>query len=413
MNIKQKLKELEEMKARCERENRNPTASEVRKAERLIEEIELEEVGRFFSSGSGPEYTQITSPNGPFETFGEQLIAIRNAELPGGRIDRRLHEVTNLRAATGLQEAVPSDGGFLVQDDFANQLLINTWNNSELLRRVNTYEIAGNANSLKINGFDENSRADGSRAGGIRGYWADEAAEKTASKPKFRQIELTLHKLIGLCYATDELLEDANALDKALRDGFRAEFDFKLADAIINGSGAGRPLGVLNAGSIVSVTKETGQAADTIVWENIVKMYARLKVENRKSVAWVINKDIIPELYSMSLAVGTGGVPVFMPAGGASGLPYNTLMGLPIIESEAAATLGDTGDIILGDWSQYVMARKGGTQMDVSIHVRFVYDESCYRWVLRVDGQPTLASAITPYKGTDTVSHFVKLDARD
>ena len=59
---------------------------------------------------------------------------------------------------------------------------------------------------------------DGSRQGGVRGYWADEATEKTASKPKFREINLHLHKLIGLVYLTDELMED-----KQVRSAYEGE----------------------------------------------------------------------------------------------------------------------------------------------------------------------------------------------
>ena len=70
-------------------------------------------------------------------------------------------------------------------------------------------------------------------------------------------------------------------------------------------------------------------------------------------------------------------------------------------------------DIMLCDFSQYKAIDKGGMKGDVSIHVQFTADESVFRFVYRFDGQPVLASKITPFKGTNTVSHFVKLDSRD
>lgn len=343
-----------------------------------------------------------------FASGGEFLMAVKRAGSPGGAVDQRL----STRAATGLGESIPSDGGFLVQQDFSAQLLENIWNEGMVTSRINRIPISGAANSLKINGIDETSRVDGSRAGGIRDYWAAEAAEKTASQPKFRQIELQLNKLIGLCYTTDELLEDASALQNIVTTGFRKEFDFKLTDGVINGSGAGQPLGILNAGCIVSVAKEAGQTAATVVYENIVKMWSRLLASSRSNAVWVVNQDVEPQLHQMSLGIGTAGVPVYMPAGGISGSPYSTIYGRPVVPIEQCATLGTTGDIMLCDFSQYVGIDKGGIQQDVSIHVRFVYDESCFRFVYRFDGQPILASAITPYKGTNTLSHFVKLDAR-
>jgi HK97 family phage major capsid protein len=191
-----------------------------------------------------------------------------------------------------------------------------------------------------------------------------------------------------------------------------SEFGFLIDDAIINGTGAGMPLGLLNAGCLVSVTKETGQKAATVVFENVVKMYSRMFPQSLQNASWYINQNIQPQLFSMSMAVGTGGVPVYMPAGGVSGQPYGTLFGRPVIPIEQAATLGTVGDIIFADLGGYILAEKGGIQSDMSIHVQFLYDESIFRFVLRLDGQPERASALTPYKGSDTLSHFVALQTR-
>jgi len=72
---------------------------------------------------------------------------------------------------------------------------------------------------------------------------------------------------------------------------------------------------------------------------------------------------------------------------------------------------------MLADFSQYKFIDKGGMQSDVSIHVRFIYDESVFRFVYRCDGQPVLASEITPFTAgvttaTATLSHFVRVAAR-
>ena len=313
-----------------------------------------------------------------------------------------------------MSETVPSDGGFLIQQDFSNELLQEVFQTGILASRCRRIPISGNSNSLKINGVDETSRAS-TRSGGILGYWEDEADEKTKSKPKFRKIELNLKKLIGLCYATDELLDDVSALEGVIRSGFVNEFGFLLDDAIINGTGAGQPLGILQAGCLVAQGKETGQNADTIVAENIVKMYSRRFASMTSNYAWLYNQSIEPQLLTMSLAVGTGGIPVYMPPGGLNDAPYGRLMGLPAIAIEQAAALGDQGDIILANLKDgYIIAEKGGIQADMSIHVRFIYDESVFRFVMRVDGQPTRASALTPYKGgaTATQSHFITLAER-
>ncbi len=339
----------------------------------------------------------------PFKSLGEQLMAVKDAETSRGRVmDARL------KAPTGLSEGIPADGGFLVQTDFASMLLEKTFASSDLLSRVFKMPISANSNSIKIPAVSDASRADGSRFGGIRAYWMNEAGSKTASAPTFKQVALELKKLVGYTTCTDELLEDAPALESWIMQAFAKEFDFKLADAIINGDGAAKPLGILNAPCLVTVTAETGQGASTIVAENIIKMWARRFGTN---YVWLINQDIEPQLYTMALAVGSGGVPVYMPAGGLSGAPYGTLFGKPVIPCEQCQTLGTAGDIILADLSQYVMISKGNMQSASSIHVNFQTDQTAFRFVYRCDGQPMWDTYLTPKNGTNYQSPFVVLNS--
>ena len=352
-----------------------------------------------FSGGSG----------GPFASLGEQLQSVARAGIPGGRVDSRLHEIN--AAATGLNETTPSEGSFLVQSDFSNDLLTSVFKTDTLPAMCRRIPISSASNSIKINGVDETSRADGSRAGGVLGYWLDEAAEKTKSKPKFRQVELKLKKQAVLIYATDELLEDATALEAFIREAAPAELNFRLSDSIVNGSGAGMPLGVLASGCLVVQPAETGQHSG-ILAENVIKMYSRhLPGANSNSV-WLINRNVLPELYLMTVSIGTGGAPVFQPQGGLSGQPYNTILGIPVMPIEQCASLNTKGDIILADMNSYLLAEKNGIQAAMSIHVKFEFDESVFRFVMRVDGQPSLASAITPFKGSLTQSPFVALATR-
>lgn len=344
-----------------------------------------------------------------FNSLGEQLTAIIKADQPGGNVDPRL-----FNAASGLNETVPSDGGWLVQQDFANKLFEDIFENGLIASQCESVPISANSNGIKLNGYDETSRAS-STFGGIVIYHGTEAGEKTASKPKFRQVELSLQKLIGLCYLTDELMLDVPAMETRIGNAFRAAFDFQVQDDIINGTGAGMALGVLNSGCLVAVSKEAGQDADTIVTHNIVKMYSRRFAARTNNYMWLYNQQIEPQLFTMSLDVGTGGIPIFMPPGGLSNSPYSRIMGLPAYAIEQCAALGDQGDIILGNFRDgYLLAQKGGIQQDMSIHVRFIYDEGVLRFVLRMDGQPWRASALTPYKGGSgaTQSHFITLAER-
>ena len=338
-----------------------------------------------------------------FGTLGEQLLAAYRAAMPGGHTDERL----STRAASGLNESTPSDGGFLVQQDFVKELLKRTYETGILASKVKKIPISTNANGLKINAVDEDSRANGSRWGGVQTYWETEADEHTGSKPKFRQMELSLKKLTGLCYATDELLQDAAALEAVIRQAFAEEFGFKMDDAILSGSGEGEPLGILNSGALVKVEKEKDQK-DIITVENLIKMWNRLWSKSRANAVWYINQEIEPYLYTLKL----GDKPVYIPAGGISEKPYGTIFGRPVVPLEQCNAAGEVGDIILADVGQYLLIDKGGIKAASSIHVRFLYDENVFRFIYRVDGKPIWNKPLAPYKGKATVSPFITLDKR-
>lgn len=339
-----------------------------------------------------------------FGSFGEQLMAAYRASMPGGQVDARL----TTRAASGLNESNPSDGGFLVQQDFVSELLKRTYETGILASKVKKIPISTNANSLKINAVDEDSRANGSRFGGVQTYWEGEADSLSGSKPKFRVLELSLKKLTGLCYATDELLQDATALEAVIREAFAEEFGFKIDDAILAGTGSGEPLGILKSGSLVTVAKESSQT-DIVKVENLIKMWNRLWGRSRANAVWYINQEVEPYLYTLKI----GDTPVYVPAGGLSEKPYGTLFGRPVIPLEQCNAAGEVGDIILADTTQYLLIDKGGINAASSIHVRFLYDENVFRFIYRVDGEPIWNKPLTPYKGSATVSPFVTLAKRN
>ena len=431
-DIKILLDKLGNLRGLCLTEKRDPNEDEIRIAEDYLIEIDGLEKNLALELRTQETLVRMKSPATPpdkppidtrkdrkqenrdsFASPGEFFKAVMRAGCPGGPVDPRL----STRTGQGMSETVPSDGGFLVDTEMGGGIMKNVWETSPILSRISKTTLSGNKNGMKFNGIDETSRATGSRYGGITGYWKAEAALKTKSKPTFRQIELNLNKLIGLCYATDELLDDAAALEQTIREGFSAEFDFLLANAIMNGTGAGQPLGINNAGCVISVAAEAGQTANTVVFENINKMWSRMMASSRPNAIWVCNQDVEPQLHQMSIAVGTGGVPVYMPAGGMAAAPYGSLFGRPVVPIEQCPVLGDAGDIMLADFSQYKAIDKGGMQGDVSIHVQFIYDESVFRFVYRFDGQPVLSSAITPFTAgattaTATLSHFVRIAAR-
>ena len=349
--------------------------------------------------GDGPEDRK-------FKSFGEQLQAVHRAQVSGYR-DPRLAED---RAVSGHSEGVPADGGFLVQSDFAAGIFKHAHDASVFLPRCQSTPVQGNG--LTINVVDESSRVAGSRWGGVAAYWKPEAGTATAAKVKLAQIELKLRKLIAISYATDELLEDTSALGPMISQAFAEEIAFMIDDALFRGDGAAMPLGITNAACFVSQAIESGQDADTLVYENLVNMWSLLPPRSQQNAVWQIPQDALPQLMLMTLDVGTAGVPVYLPPGGASGAPYGTIFGRPVLVNEFSAALGDANDVTLADWSQYQVITKGGLKSAVSAHVKFAEDEMAFRFTYRIDGQPLWKSSVAQYKSSNSVSPFIGLAER-
>jgi len=354
------------------------------------------------------------SADQPFRTLGEQFQAIASVAQGDSGPRERLLNVVNFPGisadAEGAGIAVDSDGGFLVQKDFSSEILRRMNEMGLVLNKVRRIPLSANANGLKLPMVDETSRVDGSRWGGIRGYWVEEGEAPTTSRAKFAMLTLELHKVGALGHASDELLRNAAAMTTIFTEGFAEELLFKVEDAIIEGDGAGKPQGILNASAVVSVAKETGQTAATIVHNNLKKMWARLHARSRATSVWFINQDCEPTLDDLAKNIGTAGVEPSYVTYGPDGL--QRIKGRPVIAIEYCSAVGTVGDIILADMRQYGLIDNGGIEQAQSIHVRFNTNEMTFRATYRVDGGSMWKSALTPFKGTATQSPFVTLATR-
>lgn len=343
--------------------------------------------------------------------FGGFLQQVAQAGVPGGQPSPELVQ----RSITGMGESVGSDGGFLVDSQHSTDLLQRVYSTGQIASRVRRLPpLKAGFNGITLPYLDETSRATGSRLGGVTMAWEGEAEVLTASKPKIGKMELSLKKLTGLCYTTGELLQDAAQLGAIITDSFVKEMAFSVEDAIFRGTGAGRPLGFMNSDCKITVSKESSQTADTITFNNVASMMARLNPASIPTAVWLANIACLPELLKMSVPIknvaGTENV-----GGSGAGLIYNPterkLLGLPVLFVEYCEGLGDEGDLVLCDLGEYLMIDRA-MQGTSSIHVRFAYDETAFRFIYRCDGQPAQKTALTPYKGTATTSPFIALQAR-
>ena len=356
----------------------------------------------FETKATKPAETK-SKPEG-FNSIGEQLIAVRNAAY--GHRDRRLDE---LKAILGGNETVPSEGGFMVVTAQDSGLDKKTWNEGVFSSLATPSSIPAGANSMNYYGMSENSRANGSRYGGITGYRVAEGATITASGPQiFYEYTLKPKKYAAVAYLTDEVLNDARMLEQELQTGIVGELSFMVNDDMFRGAGVAGCYGILNHPSLITVSKEAGQAADTVVWKNILKMWNRRYA--RGSYVWFINQEVEEQLDQLYQAVGTAGIPPNFINYDQQGAMR--IKGAPVVTNEYSSGVGDLGDIVLADWSQYKLATIGGVNAASSMHVQFLTDQMTYRFTRRVDGISTWQSDLTPYKGTNTQSPFITLEAR-
>ena len=368
--------------------------------------------------GESPEDKIFADRKGGFRDHGEFIVAItgKGAKYYGtSHIDKlKIWQNAVTKIAGTMNEGDMAQGGYLVPVEFREQLLRTALEASIVKSRATM--IPMQTNRIVIPAVVDTDHST-NYFGGIIPERTSEHGTKGAMKPRFDQVSLTLHKLTGMVYVTDELLEDSPISIPPLLDAlFGGAIAFEEDDAYLQGTGVNMALGAFNAGnpSLITQAIEPGQPANTILWQNIINMWSRLHPPSMKNAVWVANIECFPQLASMAMAVGAGGVPVWMPGNGVAGSPFGTLMGRPLFLSEKMQALSTAGDIGVGDFTQYLVAQKagGGLQTATSMHYHFNYDEQTFRFVLRYDGQPWWLSDLTPKRGTNTLSPFVMLAGR-
>jgi len=347
-----------------------------------------------------------------FAHFGEFLQSVRDAEVRG-TVDQRF--VRNSATTIGIS-TTGEDGGFAIPPDWRSDIISLVEGEDSLLTRCDQQRTSSNMLVVPV---DETAPW---HASGVRSYWVDEAAAPAQTKPVLQPLSVRANKLATLVYLTDELLEDGAAMGAYVQRKAPAAIQWKINDAIINGKGAGTPLGILASPCLVSVAAETApaQPVDTIFAQNIVKMYSRMHSTWRRNAVWLYNQDIEPQLHLLNARIANaagndwvaGGVPIYMPPGGLSSSPYGSLMGRPTLALESCAAIGDVGDIIFANLGMYLaLVKTGGVRMDISIHVEFEKDIVAFRFITRVGGQPWISKAVVRNKGL-SLSPFVTLAAR-
>jgi HK97 family phage major capsid protein len=316
------------------------------------------------------------------------------------------NKLGKIRAA--FSSTVPSEGGFLIPETLRSEILRVSLETGIMRSRARVIPME----SLRVPfpAIDSSSNVS-SVFGGVVCYWTAEGAALTASSAAFAQIVLEAAKLTAYAEVPNELIADSIGSFEAFIGGILPEaMSFYEDDAFFNGSGVGEPLGIMNSGAMISVAKEAAQPADTILWENIINMYARMLPTSISRAVWVASIDTFPQLATMALNVGVGGSAVWLN-NGVEG-PAATILGRPVIFTEKLPTLGNAGDIAFIDPGFYLIGDRQVMSAMSSPHYAFGSDKTAFRVIERVDGRPWLNSAITPKNGGNTLSPFVQIAER-
>lgn len=327
----------------------------------------------------------------------------KNKSAEAAEKQGRLEAIRNAFGST-----VPADGGFLIPESLRSELLRVALETAIVRPRARV--IPMDSLTVPFPTIDSTSNAS-NVYGGVTAYWTEEAGDLVESQAKFGRVKLEAKKLTAYSEVPNELFMDAIvSLQPFINEIFPEAIAWFEDIAFIRGTGVGEPLGFLNSPAAVSVTKETGQAADTIVWENLVKMYSRMLPTSLGRAVWLAHIDTFPELATMALSVGTGGSAIWLNNGVAG--PPMTILGRPVVFTEKAETVGDAGDMNLVDFGYYLIGDRQTMQAETSSHYKFKTDLTAVRFIERVDGRPWIQNAVTPNKGSNTLSPFVKIAAR-
>lgn len=313
-----------------------------------------------------------------------------------------------MQNATGT-EGVGVDGGFAVPPTFFGNVLDQAMQEAVFAPRCRLFVSPTNKATISVPDRQHHSAG----TAGLVGNWASETGQQTPQAMKWREINLDMGKVFILSEASSELEEDAPGYAQELEQGMSEETALTLDAAVYAGTGVKRPLGLMGHASVITVVKESGQAADTVLFQNLVNMYARLTPACKKRAVWFVSPGILPQLMYMKFPGGTS--PVLLSGGfndALTGAPVQTIMGRPVVETELTALLGDAGDIVLADMSQYGLVVKSSARFERTNAVKFDRDILTWRMVTRVGGQPLWDEPVTPRNGAQTLSWCAVLGAR-
>lgn len=320
-------------------------------------------------------------------------------QLSGQQIAKAYGDLTKANAYSSIDS---ESAGALILPEFAPEIADIVYNSEDLLSKTDQYTISGD--SLRLPKTPQRSRKRGSRNSGVTAGWPDQGDLIDVVRGKIEATELALKKLACVVFLNSELISDQSyAIEQWVKKSVSSEMSFLVNDALVNGVGSGMPLGYLQSGRLIKVTRTQ---ANSIQAADILNMYkCRIPGVNLNEYEWHINQEAESELFKMTLGTGGAQLVVYQPPGGLSAAPYSTLMGIRVRTMEFNSALGTTGDIALVRMKGISSITKGGVNETASSHVGFMRDQDAIKFTMRLDARPTYDTPTLAFKGSNNFSY--------
>ena len=334
------------------------------------------------------ELRQLDRSSCGFADFGE-FVKIIGANPADGRL-----QALNTRA---LSAGTGSAGGFLIPSEWSDAL-VDAIAYASIVRPYARYAPRSAEHpdaEIEMPMLDYSA----GRFGGVNVGWIGEGAAKPEHEPVFRSLKLKPIELAGHCEVTDKLLRNAPGAASLLAGLFAQAIAATMDDAYLSGNGVAQPLGVLNHPACINVPR-AGPGA--VAYGDLVDMVAASRGTRKR---WLISQTVIAQIANATLAGGL--TSLWQPLASS----WGSVLGYPVDVWEAAPVLGTLGDVLLVDWSYYLV--KDGCQLAVDVTnshgTNFVENRSVLKAFAATDGQPWLNAPITLADGVTQVSPFVAL----
>jgi HK97 family phage major capsid protein len=342
----------------------------------------------------------------PKKSFGDWCLAV-------ARNDRHYLEkhygsqFVNWQQKAALGEASGAAGGYTVPPEFYQQL--QTVMAEDAIIRPRAFVVPMGSATLLMPYLDITTAQSAGTSpffGGVVMNWTAEAQTRTETEPQFKQLELKAWELSGYSVSSNVLLQDSVvSLEKFLFMLFGKAIAWYEEYAFLQGSGVGKPQGILGAGGTIAVTRN---APTTVQFTDIATMWSKLLPISWGKAIWLGSPSTIPQI--LQLKDGNNRAIFISVDQGAVKAPTWNLLGRPFFPTEKLPALGTRGDLMLVDPGFYVIGDRMSLEIAASEHVNFLANQMTWRVVERVDGQPWIDKPITLQDASTQVSPFVVLN---